>query len=131
MNAFGVLLGAVLYLPIEALLHVLFALCAFPDAFAQLVVAMDVPIVLGCRTYGDAAPAFGMGYGAPLWAGLVAVFLSEFVSHGMSGRDGRDEHTLTVFLSHGIKRDMSVTVPFAGFTSVVESGAGKASEKPI
>jgi hypothetical protein len=70
-------------------LHVLLALFAFPDAFAQLVVAMDVPIVLGCRTYGDAAPAFGGGYGAPCRAGFIAVFLSEFVSRGSSG-DGRD-----------------------------------------
>lgn len=88
LNAFGILLGAVLYLPIHALLHVLFALFAFPGALAQLIVAMDVPIVLALGTYGEAAPAFGGGYGAPRRAGFVAVFLSEFVSHGMEEMEG-------------------------------------------
>lgn len=42
------------------------------------------------------------------------------------------KHTLRVFLSHGIKRDMSLTVSFAGFmSSVFKSGAGKATTRPI
>lgn len=82
MDAVFILGGAVRKAFIGALLHILMALGAFADAFAQLVVAFNVPVVLGLGAYGEAAPAFGGGYGAPRRAGFVAVFL------GHTGKPG-------------------------------------------